>query len=212
MEIANKLSGKFEQYSLPLQYLLADGGFGSGENGPATSVHRLHAFLEAHHIKSFISLPGSYHPLRDGFNYDTERDVYICRNGKFLYNHGIRMEKGFANHYYHAKIKECGVCPFKQECCGNKRRQSLTFSVYRHYHQQMQYGMKRSNAKGKRSAHKMMLMAACAYNLQKLVSYIQHPKNKVQILPVQQLLIFYFILLRVVQQPRPYFKTRCIKQ
>jgi hypothetical protein len=80
----------------------------------------------------------------------------------------------------------CKACPLKKECCGNKRRQSLTFSVYRHYHKQMQerveskegkrmkgqrmatvepvfgsllnyYGMKRSNAKGKQAAHKFML-------------------------------------------------------
>jgi hypothetical protein len=53
MEIADKLSGKLKQYGLPLQNLLADGGFGSGQN---------YAFLEANKIKGFISLPGSYHP------------------------------------------------------------------------------------------------------------------------------------------------------
>ena len=103
-----------------------------------------------------------------------------------LYYHGIKMDKGFANHYYHARVKDCKECPLKKECCGNKRRQTLTFSVYRHYHQRMQerveskegkrmkgqrmatvepvfgsllnyYGMKRSNAKGKQAAHKFML-------------------------------------------------------
>jgi hypothetical protein len=226
MEIANKLSGKLKQNGLPFQYLLADGGFGSGEN---------YASLEAHHIKGFISLPGSYHPLREGFDYDTQRDVYVCRNGKFLYNHGIRMEKGFANHYYHAQIKECGVCPFKQECCGNKRRQSLTFSVYRHYHKLMQeriestegksmkrrrmatvepvfgsllnyYGMKRANAKGKQAAHKMMLMAATAYNLQKLLLYFNHPKAKAQILILQQDNVLYFAFFTLCNSHAPLLK------
>jgi Transposase DDE domain len=148
-----------------------------------------------------------------------------------LYYHGIKLANGFANHYYHARVKECGVCPFKKECCGNKRRQTLTFSIYRPYHKLMQervessegksmkrrrmatvepvfgsllnyYGMKRANAKGKQAAHKMMLMAACAYNLQKLLIHIHHPKNKVQSLPLQQVLVLCFILLRVVQHPR----------
>jgi transposase len=123
--IAGKLSGKLKQYGLPLQYLLADAGFGSGEN---------YAFLEANKIKGFISLPGSYHPVREGFHYDPTQNAYICRNEKLLYYHGIRIENGFANHYYHARVKDCSVCPLKKECCGNKRRQSLTFSVYRHYH------------------------------------------------------------------------------
>ena len=64
------------------------------------------------------------------------------------------------------------------------------------------YGMKRANAKGKQAAHKIMLMAACAYNLQKLLFHIHDPKNKVQVLPSQQLLVIYFTFLCVVQQPR----------
>jgi hypothetical protein len=51
--IVDKLSSTLKGYGLPLQYLLGDGGFGSGEN---------YAFLEAKQIKGFISLPGSYHP------------------------------------------------------------------------------------------------------------------------------------------------------
>jgi hypothetical protein len=173
---------------------------------------------------------------REGFYYDATENAYVCRNEKLLYYHGIRMENGFANHYYHARIKDCSVCPLKKDCCGNKRRQSLTFSVYRPYHKLMQervessegksmkrrrmatvepvfgsllnyYGMKRSNAKGKQAAHKFMLMATMAYNLQKLLIYIPDPKNKVQSLPLQQLLIFYFILFCVVQQPREVNET-----
>ena len=62
MAIVDKLSAKLMQYGLPFQNLLADAGFSSGENGPATSAHRLHASLEARHIKGFIPLHGSYHP------------------------------------------------------------------------------------------------------------------------------------------------------
>jgi len=146
------------------------------------------------------------------------------------------MDKGFANHYYHARVKDCGECAFKKECCGNKRRQSLTFSVYRPYHQRMQerveskegksmkrrrmatvepvfgsllnyYGMKRVNARGKQAAHKMMLMTACAYNLQKLITCFNHPKAKAQALPLQQVIALYFILLCVVQHPRAIILT-----
>jgi hypothetical protein len=37
LTIVDKLSSKLKHYGLPIQYLLADGGFGSGENGPATN-------------------------------------------------------------------------------------------------------------------------------------------------------------------------------
>jgi hypothetical protein len=51
--IVDKLSLKLKQYGLPFQYLLADAGFSSGENGPATSVHRLH--LPWRHATSMAS-------------------------------------------------------------------------------------------------------------------------------------------------------------
>lgn len=66
------------------------------------------------------------------------------------------------------------------------------------------YGMRRVNAKGKQAAHKFLLMSACAYNLQKLLFHIHDPKNKVQVLPTQQLLVLYFTSLCIVQQPAPF--------
>jgi hypothetical protein len=82
--------------------------------------HRLHASLEARHIKGFISLPGSYHSVREGFHYDATQNAYISRNEKLLYYHGIKIEYGFANYYYHARVKECGVCPFKKHVVATK--------------------------------------------------------------------------------------------
>lgn len=52
--IVDKLSIKLKQYGLSFQYVLADAGFSSGENGPATSVHRLH--LPWRHATSKASL------------------------------------------------------------------------------------------------------------------------------------------------------------
>jgi hypothetical protein len=161
-------------------------------------------------------LPGSYHPIKEGCRYDAIENAYVCPNEKLL--------------YYHARVKDYSVCQLKKACCGNKRRQSLTFSVYHHYHQCMQerveskeckkmigrrmstielvfgsllnyYGMKRSNAKGKQAAHKIMLMTATAYNLQKLLSCFPYPKSKVQILPIPAGQYPLFCALYIVQQP-----------
>jgi len=53
--IVDKLSIKLKQYGLSFQCLSADAGFSSGENYSA---------LEARHIKGFIPLHGSYHPVK----------------------------------------------------------------------------------------------------------------------------------------------------
>jgi transposase len=95
--IVDKVSSKLKQYGLPLQYLLADGGFSSGEN---------YYSLETRHIKAYIPLHGSYHPIREGFQYDATQNAYVCRNEKLLYYHGIKLANGFANHYYHARVMD----------------------------------------------------------------------------------------------------------
>ncbi len=64
------------------------------------------------------------------------------------------------------------------------------------------YGMKRANARGRQSAHKQMLMAACAYNLQKLLKGLKHLKPKAQAMVLQDDNILYFVFLLVVPQPR----------
>jgi hypothetical protein len=67
------------------------------------------------------------------------------------------------------------------------------------------YCMKRSNAKGKQAAHKMMLMAACTYNLKKLITCFNYPKAKAQILPFGQVLALYFISYTLCNSNAPFW-------
>ncbi len=157
--------------------------------------------------------------------------MYLCRQGKELSNQGIRLEKGFANATYLAKQGECNACPLKKVCCENRGRKKLVVTAYRNHYQRMQqrlesrrgkymkkrrmatvepvfgsllnyFGMWRANARGKQAAHKMMLMAAIAYNLQKLLGGLTHPRAKSQIMVLQQDNIVYFLFFLVVPQPR----------
>jgi hypothetical protein len=65
------------------------------------------------------------------------------------------------------------------------------------------YGMKRVNAIGKQAAHKFMLMAAMAYNLQKLITCFNHPKAKAQMLTLQHEFTFYFVLFTLCNNHPP---------
>ncbi|MFC5538020.1 transposase, partial [Rhodocytophaga aerolata] len=222
LAIVDKIATHFKQHNLLLKNILADGGFGSGLN---------YALLESCGYTAYIPLQGSYHPVREGFSYDARKDVYLCRQGKELSNQGIRLEKGFANATYLAKQGECTACPLKKVCCQNRGRKKLVVTAYHNHYQRMQqrlesrrgkymkwrrmatvepvfgsllnyFGMWRANARGKQSAHKMMLMAAVAYNLQKLLRGLTHPKAKSQIMHLQQVNILYFLFFFVVPQPR----------
>jgi hypothetical protein len=234
LDIVERTANRLKQHNLPLKNVLADGGFGSGINGPARSVHRLHAMLESYGITAYIPLQGSYHPVREGFSYDALQDVYLCSQGKQLTNRGIRIDKGYANYFYRSKPSDCKECPVKKACVGKHNRQNLAVTAYRNHYQRMQqrlesrqgkrmkrlrmatvepvfgslinyYGMWRANARGKGAAHKIMLMAACAYNLQKLLKGLTHPRAKAQVLILNESNNIYFVVLYVVPQPRTSF-------
>jgi hypothetical protein len=82
------------------------------------------------------------------------------------------------------------------------------------------YGMRRCNARGKTAAHQVMLLAATAYNLQKLLAFAGGPKVKVKAFTkVQRECLYFFALLQlrllvafldvctVVQQPLSFDET-----
>ncbi len=73
MPIVDKLASKLPKYGLPLKRVVADGGFACGLNC---------ALLEAARIEAFVSLPGSYRPLREGFSYNATHDQYLCAQAR----------------------------------------------------------------------------------------------------------------------------------
>jgi hypothetical protein len=225
LAIVETIGKGLKHHNLPLKNILADGGFGSGIN---------YAMLESYGITAYIPLQGSYHRVREGFFYDAHQDVYLCSQGKQLVNRGIRFEKkGFANYHYRTSYQDCRNCPIKQACVGKHNRQSIAVTAYRNHYQRMQerlesrrgkymkkrrmatvepvfgtllnfYGMRRVNAKGKLAAHKMMLIAATVYNLQKLLKRWFSPKTEAQ---TEQLIVpqaFCFFSICVVPQPRTF--------
>lgn len=149
---------------------------------------------------------GVYKPNRTTFTYDEQSDRFTCPPGKVLHRQGIRMANGFSNYSYYAKRNDCGPCPRKASCCGKATCKRLSVTAFRGPYQRMQvrqespqgirmrkrrsatiepvfgrlinyYGMRRSNGGGKDGAHKRMLMAATAYNLQKYLAFKGHPSS-----------------------------------
>ena len=224
LAIVDKLTHDFKKYSLPIKYIIADANFGSGIN---------FALLESYGLTAYIPLHGSYQPIRPGFTYHAQQDVYVCSQGKPLLNRGIRFEKGYANYYYYSRQSDCTPCPVKQACVGNRKKQRLAVTAYRNQYQRMQqrleskqgrkmkkvrmatvepvfgslinyYGMKRVNAKGKGAAHKMMLMAASAYNLKKIVNSFNPLKANTQVLPTAKTNPFYYWLMSCATATIPF--------
>lgn len=86
LTLVDQATVRLRALGLPLRCVLADAGFGSGNN---------YAGLESRNIEGFVSLFGQYTPLRDPFTYDPKEDVYRCSYGAVLTNYGLRMMGGY---------------------------------------------------------------------------------------------------------------------
>jgi transposase len=217
LTLVDRAATRLRTLGLPLRSVLADAGFGSGNN---------YAGLESRNIEGFVSLFGQYTPIREPFTYDPKEDVYRCSYGAVLKNHGLRMMGGYGNYYYFSKVSECKDCPIKVKCCGKKQRKRLLFTMYRNHYERMQkrlnsargrrmkklrsstvepvfgsllnyFGLRRSNARGQSAAHKRMLMAATAYNLKKWLVKKGWPKAVTQVLALHPDNIFVSFILGI---------------
>ncbi|MEO0562415.1 MAG: IS1182 family transposase, partial [Chloroflexota bacterium] len=65
---------------------------------------------------------------RDRFQYDAERDIYICPEGNTLTKQG--QYKANRSYMYRGKTKICNACPVRAACTTNKRGRTLHRSFF----------------------------------------------------------------------------------
>jgi transposase len=72
-------------------------------------------------------IPKEYLP--EAFDYDPEKDVLVCPQGKVLSPHTLNSRKTAM--IYRAKGKQCQQCPFKSQCCPTLQRgRSVSRQLY----------------------------------------------------------------------------------
>ena len=136
---------------------------------------------------------------RADFNFDKQRNVYICPNGAELTSTG-NIDQGRIV-YYRASTKDCSVCPLKQKCTTAINRkitrdidqevrdhvQSLANTpVFQHSsrerkkvemafaHMKRILKLDRLRLRGLAGARDEVLLTATAQNLRKLAKYVGH--------------------------------------
>lgn len=91
--------------------------------------------IEDQHIRAYIPLPDNDHRTEffsaQLFQYDAERDVYVCPAGKEL--HFDRPHSTERSLRYRARAKECNHCPLKAQCTTSKQGRTLCRSVHEEY-------------------------------------------------------------------------------
>lgn len=184
MQVQNRL----KKNELSMTDLLADTGYSNGFN---------YKFLEQRKITGWIPTFCMYKPEIEGFPYNKEKDGYRCPMDKPLPFKGFYTSlDGSVFRNYWAAPKECKACPMRSTCAPNVHCKKITRTIYDEQYlqaysrqhskrgRQMKklrqstvelvfgslthyYGLRKIGVLGQAGAHKVMLMAAIAFNLKK---------------------------------------------
>ena len=191
IDIARSTQYRLKKNLLKMDTLLADTGFSNGEN---------YKYLEENNIKGYIPTHGQYEGTREGFTYEPEHDRWGYSQGKYATFRKIRYQKNHPDKHYLTTRADCKGCPLARGCIGKSHEKRIQITVYKPYYDRalerahsrkgryyktlrqstvepvfgtlINYtGMRKINTRGIESANKVMLMAAIAYNLKKLLKY-----------------------------------------
>lgn len=125
---------------LQIEEVLADGNYSSSE------ALRL---LQHKNIEGYIPNFGQYKSSRMGFEYDKERDCYICSQGKVLEYKSIKESHGNGNgmKQYRSSTKDCSSCPLKTKCIGKSPFKTIAVTVDKELFEKMEHRLQTSKAK-----------------------------------------------------------------
>ena len=191
-DVTLKLQQRLIHNELRLEELLADTGYSNVGN---------YALLEQRKITGWIPVFGKYKPQIDGFPYDPAADQFTCLASKLLpFKTFDSHADGGLLKIYRAAYQDCQQCPLKPDCVPKSQCRQITRTAYdafyrRAFERQQSrrgkrmkrlrqqtvepvlgslveyYGLRQLRVRGKAGAHKVMLMAAVAFNLKKYMKF-----------------------------------------
>jgi hypothetical protein len=190
-KIVDQTSESLSKRGIPLQEVLADTNYSSGD---------ALRYLEGKNIGAYIPSFGPYKPTREGFTYYPVGDYYMCSQGKMLPFKKISSRKDNFRKVYWSSKAECKNCPCKTTCIGVAGFKTLEDTTDKQYYDRMHerttsikgkqmktlrsatiepvlatllcfVGMRKVYTKGIDLANKHVLMAATAYNIKKLLRF-----------------------------------------
>jgi transposase len=191
-DITLKLQQRLVHNELRLEELLADTGYSNGGN---------YALLEQWNIMAWIPVFGKYKPQIEDFPYDSKADHFTCSQGKRLSFKTVdKNADGGWLKVYRADYQDCQQCPLKPTCVPKSQCRQIIRTAYEPFYRRAlerqqsrrgkrmkrlrqrtvepvlgslvdYYGLRKINVRGKAGAHKVMLMAAIAFNLKKYMKF-----------------------------------------
>lgn len=209
-DITIKTKQELKKNNLQLENILADAGYTSADNYHEMEKQNIIAYIPT--SGKFKSM--KQHE-QEGFIYNREKDCFICHNNKeikFVKNY--TDNSGLEKKRYLSRARDCNNCPLRKTCLGKTPVKKIETSLHqqemeRAYVRQHSargkrmvrirggtvepvfgnlinyYGLRKINVKGKAGAYKCMLMAAIAFNIKKLMKFLNKKiETVVQALPL----------------------------
>jgi hypothetical protein len=114
--------------------VVADGGYTHWENiiaMNAAGIDFIGSLMNRNRVAGQCAQRGVGDAFRpEHFVYDEQNDTYTCPEGKMLRHNGQEKLIGWTRHIYRARKKDCGLCPYKGQCCpGKANRRSVVRRV-----------------------------------------------------------------------------------
>jgi transposase len=193
IDLARQIQSKLKRQNLQMDTLLADTGFSNGEN---------YKYMEDNNIGGYIPVFGQYEGTREGFTYEPDKDRWRCSQGKYALFKKIKYQKNQPEKHYRTTRADCKGCQLASKCIGRSYEKHIRITAYKaeydralekqhsrkgRYYKTLRQstvepvfgtlinflGMRKINTRGIENANKVMIMAAMAYNLKKLLKHIR---------------------------------------
>jgi transposase len=120
-----------------IETALADADFGTFDSLEYMHCHNICGYVPYRNMNAtFEDQP--FHSSH--FDYDVDRDIYICPAEQVLEFKSIKKDKSRDQQYRQYRTKACKDCPFKKECTPKK---STYRTIYREVRQELREQMKR---------------------------------------------------------------------
>ncbi len=191
--LLSSLTQRLQQVGLRCTALLADAGYSSGENYALLEGHTITAYIPPHGTYKGGPEGFTYHKEEDYWLCPWGRKVTF-RKVKVEPKNNIKKK------LYFTTRRDCKGCPYREGCIGKGHERKVEITYYRdEYERAIKrlnsrwgrrmkglrqatvepvlgtlldfLGLRKINTRGLKLAHKGMLLAAAAYNLQKLLRY-----------------------------------------
>ncbi|WP_317046746.1 transposase [Spirosoma pollinicola] len=160
-----------------------------------------YALLKQWKITGWIPVFGQYKLQIEGFPYDPHVDHFTCSQGKRLpfKTFDRNADRGWLK-VYRADYQDCKLCPLKPNCVPKSQCRQIVRTVFDPFYRRALerqlsrrgkrmkklrqrtvvpvfgslvefYGLRKVNVRCKSGAHKVMMMAALAFNLEKYMKF-----------------------------------------